>query len=249
MTWPNCPTRRELMQGLAAGSLWPGLALARAVSADAPLRWPAPGRWRYRVEGRARGLPYRASAQLDWQHDASHYLAELTVSMWLLGERRQRSQGELGTEGLRPLQFLDSGRRTREWRMDWPNARFQPPDQDKPLPLPRGAQDRLSLFFQLGAQLSRWPSAPPPGQRWLLPVLGRSGSEDWAFVTAGSETLRLPVGEVVAWKVERAPYHGQDLHSELWFAPAWQQLPVRIRLTEGNGDVVDQLLEQRLPAS
>ena len=248
MTWPTCPTRRQLLLGLAAGGLWPGFSVARAMPTEGPVRWPAPGRWRYRVDGRMRGLPYRASALLDWQHDDRHYQAELSVSMWLLGERRQRSLGEVCAEGLRPLQFLDTARRTREWRMDWPNGHFQAPDQDKALPLPRGAQDRLSLFFQLGAELSRWPSAPPSGLRWQLPVLGRSSSEDWTFVANGAETLRLPVGEVVAWKVARAPHSGQDLHCELWFAPAWQQLPVRIRLTEGNGDMVDQLLEQRLPA-
>lgn len=247
MTWSACPTRRQWLLGLALGGLWPGLNAPWAQTAGGAIRWPAPGRWRYRVDGRVRGLPYRASAQLDWQHDARQYQAELSMSMWLLGERRQRSQGELGPDGLRPLQFLDTGRRTREWRMDWDQARFQAPERDEPLPLPHGAQDRLSLFFQLGARLSRWPSAPPPGERWPLPVLGRRGSEDWTFVTAGTETLNLPVGEVTAWKLERPPHNENDLRSELWFAPAWHQLPVRIRLTEANGDVVDQLLEQRLP--
>ena len=247
MSWPASPTRRHLLLGLSAAGLWPGLALPVARADNGPWRWPAPGRWRYQVDGRVRGLPYRASARLDWQHDERQYLAELSMSMWLLGERRQRSQGELGPEGLRPVQFLDSSRRTREWRMDWPQARFQAPERDEPLPLPRGAQDRLSLFFQLGGLLSRWPSPPPAGHRWLLPVLGRRGSEDWTFVAAGNETLSLPVGEVATWKVERPPHSAQDLRSELWFAPAWQQLPVRIRLTEANGDVVDQRLEQRLP--
>jgi len=117
------------------------------------------------------------------------------------------------------------------------------------MPLPDGAQDRLSLFFQLGGLLSRATAPPTPGQTWTLPVLGRAGSEEWTFAAMGTDTLDLPVGQIRAWKLERPRRAAHDLHAELWLAPAWQHLPVRIRLSEANGDVVDQQLEQSLPVS
>jgi hypothetical protein len=245
MHFPALPTRRQLLHTLGAAGLAPWAGLA---GAEPAMEWPAPGRWRYRVTGQIRGVPYRAQAQLDWQHAAGRYQAELGMSMWLLGERHQRSTGTLGPGGLQPEHFVDKARQTRELRMDWIGQRFQPTGQGPALPLPPGAQDRLSLFFQLAGLLSRNAAAPRPGQAWQLPVLGRSGSEDWTFVAAGAERLTLPVGPLTAWKLERRPLMANDLRSELWFAPEWQQLPVRIRLTEPNGDVVDQQLAERLPA-
>lgn len=238
------PTRRQLLGALCLGGLAPRMAGAQA---DAPLRWPAPGRWRYAVQGRVRGVPYRASAQLHWQHDQALYQAELSMSMWLLGERRQRSTGLIGPGGLQPVHFVDVARHTRELHMDWAARRFHAATPAEPMPLPAGAQDRLSLFFQLAGLLSRAPAPPASGAQWRLPVLGRGGSEDWTFTSAGVDMLNLPVGPLTAWKLERPRGAAHDVHAELWLAPAWQLLPVRIRLSEANGDVVDQQLERGLP--
>jgi hypothetical protein len=52
----------------------------------------------------------------------------------------------------------------------------------------------------------------------------------------------LPFGEINAIKLNRKPRREFDQHIELWFAPTLSYLPVRLRITNANGDFVDQLL-------
>ena len=57
-----------------------------------------------------------------------------------------------------------------------------------------------------------------------------------------SSTLELPVGALPTLRLERLPRHNGDQKAELWLSPALGYLPVRIRLTQGNGDFADLLL-------
>jgi hypothetical protein len=52
--------------------------------------------------------------------------------------------------------------------------------------------------------------------------------------------VSLPGGEVQAVKLTRAPRRDYDQTAELWLAPQFGYLPVRIKITERNGDFVDQ---------
>lgn len=56
----------------------------------------------------------------------------------------------------------------------------------------------------------------------------------------------LPAGPVSARLLRREPRHPHDSRVELWLAPALAHLPVRIRITQANGDVADQRLS-RMP--
>ena len=55
-------------------------------------------------------------------------------------------------------------------------------------------------------------------------------------------TLALPLGEQATVALRREPRRRYDQAIELWFAPALGYLPVRIRITQPNGDVLDQRL-------
>ena len=46
----------------------------------------------------------------------------------------------------------------------------------------------------------------------------------------------------------RAPRRPFDTRLELWIAPSMNYLPVRIRVTQSNGDFVDQKLRASEPA-
>jgi hypothetical protein len=52
----------------------------------------------------------------------------------------------------------------------------------------------------------------------------------------------MPVGEVSAIKLTRKPQRDYDQAIEVWFAPALAYLPVRNRITQPNGDFIDQQL-------
>ena len=228
------------------GGLLPAtLALVAGLALPAwALPLPAPGEWTYDISGQAKGLPYRASATLTWEHDVQRYWAQLSMRALLLGQRSQTSLGAVDASGLRPESFVDKGRKERRYQLDWVTQRYQITPGDAAHALPAGSQDRLSLFLQLAAVLGQQRTPPANGQTWTLPVLGTSGTDAWTFVWKGVETLDLPAGRQTAWRLDRAPRDAGDTQVSLWFAPPLHFVPVRIRLTEPNGDTVDQRLSQ-----
>ncbi|RYF32279.1 MAG: DUF3108 domain-containing protein, partial [Comamonadaceae bacterium] len=58
-----------------------------------------------------------------------------------------------------------------------------------------------------------------------------------------SAAAGTPAGKVDAVRLERAPRKEFDTRVEVWYAPALGYLPVRIRITQQNGDYVDQKLD------
>ena len=198
----------------------------------------------YKVQGQAKGLNYWASAQLNWQQDGKDYEARLEVSAFLLGSRVQVSKGTLGAEGLMPTRFGDKSRSELA-------AHFQ---RDKGLisfsantpnaPLLKGAQDRLSVVLQLSSLLAADPTRFPDGTMVSFQTVSQREAEVWHFVVEKDELLHLPIGDMHAIKLNRKPRREFDQNIELWFAPSLGYLPVRLRITNANGDYVDQLLNK-----
>jgi len=211
---------------------------------DRPWRAPISGAWAYDVAGQAKGLNYRAIATMTWQQDGQRYDAQLELKALFVGSRTQHSQGRLGPDGLEPLRFTDKARKERVLEFDWAAGQLHSPGAAATA-LQAGAQDRLSLFLQLGRQMALLPSPPAIGHGWTVPVASPGEVEPWTFTYAGAESLVLPAGTLTAWKLERAPRHAHDQRVELWLAPELDFLPARIRLVQANGDSVDQQLSQR----
>lgn len=208
------------------------------------LAWlpPAPLEWQYEVQGTAKGLRYRASSTLRWAVEGDRYQADMEVRAFLIGSRRQRSEGHWSAQGLAPDTFTDHARKQRQLHFDWPQQRRAVDGVASPDGLPQGTQDRLSLFFQLAHGLATARDPLMAGQTWQVPVASPGHIDTWEFRLMERETLDLPAGPVVAWRLQRVPQSDSALGVELWLAPDWQFLPVRIRLTQTNGDSVDQRL-------
>ena len=62
-----------------------------------------------------------------------------------------------------------------------------------------------------------------------------------------SQPLDLPIGTQNALRLRREPRQLYDQTVEIWFAPALGHLPVRIVLSQGNGDLFDQRLSSIKP--
>jgi acyl-CoA hydrolase len=56
------------------------------------------------------------------------------------------------------------------------------------------------------------------------------------------ETLTLPFGILSTIKLSRQPRREFDQKVEIWYAPSLGYLPVRSKITQHNGDFVDQQL-------
>ena len=71
---------------------------------------------------------------------------------------------------------------------------------------------------------------------------GPRAADTWAFTVAAEEVLALPYGQVNTLKLRRQPQREYDQTVEIWLAPALNYLPVRNKITQSNGDFIDQQL-------
>jgi hypothetical protein len=198
----------------------------------------------YTVRGEIRGIPYRASARLAWQRDGDRYEATLEVRALLMGSRTQTSVGRITPQGLQPERFSDRSRSEKAAHFDADGQRIRFSNNAPDAALLAGAQDRLSVFLQLGALFNARPQAFVRGQELQLQVAGTGSAEIWQFSLGPEETLDLPVGPVQARHLTRAQSGAYGTTVEVWLAPGLAHLPVRIRLTQASGDLIDQQLEQ-----
>jgi hypothetical protein len=197
---------------------------------------------KYQLQGQVKGFPYAAAAELQWTQDGKDYEARLEVSAFLLGSRVQVSKGKLGAEGLMPTRFGDKTRSelAAHFQRDKGIISFSANSPD--VPLLKGAQDRLSVVLQLSTLLAGDPTRFPVGTMLSFQTVSQREAEVWQFLVEKEESLQLPYGLTSAIKLNRQPRRQFDQHIELWLAPSLGYLPVRLRITNANGDVADQLL-------
>lgn len=210
--------------------------------ASTALTIPGSVRLKYAMTGRSKNMDYSAFAQLDWLQDGQTYDAKMVVSALFLGSRSMTSSGRITADGLAPTRFLDKSRseRAAHFQADQGKISFSANTPDAPWL--RGAQDRLSVFLQLGSLLAGAPASYPVGSSVSLYTAGPREADTWTFLVESEETLRLPAGEAATLKLTRKPQRDYDQTVEIWFAPAMDYLPVRSRITQQNGDFIDQQL-------
>ena len=211
-----------------------------------PLPLPPSTRLQFDVRGHVKGFSYHATADLLWQTDGQHYRAEQKIRAFLFGSRAQESEGRVGVQGLQPERFVDLARKKRVVEFDFVAHTVHFSDGTT-APLTTGAQDRLSLFLQLGAELAAQPVPNTPGRQIRFLTVGPSRAEYWSFTVMGAEVLDLPAGAMPALKLQRLPRPGSAQTDELWLGTQLHYLPVRIRLTQANGDFADLMLKDHSP--
>ena len=113
-----------------------------------------------------------------------------------------------------------------------------------PQALQAAAQDRLSLFAQFAALLAGSPALRQPGQTFALQVVSSKSSDAWTFQVDGPDTLTLPVGKTEVLKLSRQPLQTYDQTVDIWLSPSHGYLPVKVRIAQTNGDVLEQSLRQ-----
>ena len=97
-----------------------------------------------------------------------------------------------------------------------------------------------TLVTENMALLAGAPAQFPPGSKITLQTVGSRAAEPSTFSVESMELLSLPGGEQNTLRLTRQPRREYDQKIELWLAPALQYLPARIRLTQTNGDFIDQ---------
>lgn len=210
--------------------------------ASTALTIPGSVRLKYAMTGRSKNMDYSAFAQLDWLQDGQTYDAKMVVSALFLGSRSMTSSGRITADGLAPTRFLDKSRSERAAHFEEDKGKISFSANTPDAPWLRGAQDRLSVFLQLGSLLAGAPASYPVGSNVSLYTAGPREADTWTFTVESEETLQLPAGEAATLKLTRKPQRDYDQTVEIWFAPSMSYLPVRSRITQQNGDFVDQQL-------
>lgn len=196
----------------------------------------------YQVTGNVKGLTYHAKGELRWHHNASSYETQMMVRTLLFGSRGMSSQGQLGPEGLMPTRFEDKARSDVAAHFEPGKGQISFSANTPSVPWVKGGQDRASVLIQLGAMLAGNPAAFPAGARIALYTVGPRDADTWTFRVEGAEVLSLPFGELATLKLSRQLRHEHDKKLEVWYAPSLGYLPVRNKVSEDNGDFVDQQL-------
>lgn len=235
----NEPAAVDAQRGPGVELVKPGSDSNRAQQKPLDAQWPAPKRLLFDVSGQAKKFNYSASAALTWQHDGVHYQAEQKISAFLVGQRIQRSVGDIQGALLAPVRFSDKSRSEKAAHFNQSTHMVTFSSNAPSAPLDVGAQDRLSVFIQLAAWLKAAPERFGVGSTITLTTVSASKADRWAFRVEGLETLDLPAGATPTIKLQRLPREQYDQKAELWLAPAIDYLPARIRLTQTNGDFAD----------
>jgi hypothetical protein len=234
----------------AAESATPPVPAASAPAFD----WPPSTRLRYVLTGHYRG-PIDGSAQVQWLRQGQRYQVHLDVHIGppfaAIIERQMSSDGLLGPDGLRPRRYDErthvAFREPRALSLFFEGDTVQLAG-GRSAPRPPGVQDAVSQFVQLTWRFTLQPALLTEGTVIELPLALPRRVETWFYEVRGRETLWTPAGavETVHVKPRREPRPGGDLVAEMWFAPALQYLPVRIKIRQDAETYID-LLVDRLP--
>lgn len=220
----------------------PEVSPAAAEHRTLSVKVPPPIRLSYAVKAEVKHLNYQANGEMSWTHDGSQYEAQASVKMFLIGGRSQTSRGRITAAGLAPTRFGDKVRNEQAAHFDAEQGKVTFSANTPDAVLLPGMQDRLSVFMQLASLVAADPSQFGPGTRITVPTVGPRDAETWVFVVDGPEELALAQGPLPTLKITRAPRTEFDTRVELWLAPGIHYLPARIRITQSQGDFVDQQL-------
>lgn len=193
----------------------------------------------YRLNGQDKGVPYQASGQLRWQHNASVYSMSLSVRAFLLGSRHWRSVGQINNTGLAPTRFSDSWRSERAAHFDRPNQRIVFSNNAPAAPLQPGAQDQVSLYVQLAAAMAQPGQPMPPGTRLQIQTATVRDALPWLLTLENQEILEVDGQSLQTVKWVCQPRNRFDAQVEFWVSAAHDWLPARIRITQASGSYID----------
>lgn len=223
-----------------------------SAAGQGPVVIPGSARLTYRLGGEYRGQAQSGSGELLWRHDGQGYEARMTVGN-LFRSRVQTSQGSLGLSGLVPTRFADRTGSERAAHFvgrgpDGHGGQVVFSANSPSVPLVPGVQDRLSVLLQMSAMMSGDASLRTQGRQLTLQVVGAREADVWSFTVEGEERLELGVGPLQTLKMTRNPRREYDQKVELWLGSSMGYLPVRLRITEPNGNFLDQqLIAMELP--
>ncbi len=154
----------------------------------------------------------------------------------------QTSQGRITANGLEPESYWEQrgqkADRTYYATFDYTNKTltYGRVTEATTVPLPPGTQDQLSFIYQFGLK------APFSGTLQFSMTSGRKlGIYNTEVV--GEALIKTGLGELRALHLRKVRKESSDDDVEVWLAVDHQYLPAKVRITNSDGDVLEQVVE------
>ena len=234
----------------SGASSTPQAAIA-ASAASAPtlpaFEWPLATRVTYLLTGYFRG-DLAGTAQVEWVREGPRYQVHLDVTVGLhiapFMSRRMSSEGLITEAGLRPERY------DQETRLPFSTpTRAVVRLQDEHVELANGqrrerwadVQDTASQFVHLAWRFSTQPSLLRPGAVITVPLAMPRSMQRMQYDVSEPEMLWTEFGEVpvIRLKPRHVPRPGGDLSVEMWLAPGYRYLPIRLKIHQDPETWVD----------
>lgn len=227
---------RAVFGRLAAAIAFVAFALPAAVAVAAPA-----GSIFFDVHYGSQGFKI-GEARHDWRFADKRYEMRLNLEAkglaGLFGlQYEQRSEGAIDAAGMRPTRFVvdQRGRKLESAEFDWAAGRVsirRDGSERRSGEIRPGDQDLLSLWHQA----RRVAEGDKPLQ---LTVVTNKSVKRATLEPEGREKLQLAIGAVDTLRVRAWADEG-ELDIDIWLSLQHELLPVRIRITDEKGGVLDQ---------
>lgn len=186
------------------------------------------------------------AAHISYKHepDGNYQLSNIMeakglMSFFLPGKLVQTSSGKVTEKGLQPAQydykFGNNADRSQSANFDWQagTLTMQTSKRTTTVPLLEGTQDLLSFMFQF--------MYAPPLEQMQLPITNGKKLRSYSYSFEGEEELKTRLGNLQTIHIGRSTGDG-DEKTELWLAVDYRYLPVKIRQTDKDGGVIEQIV-------
>lgn len=207
----------------------------------------------YKLTGQERGLTYHAFGSLKWQTQSNPntpkaYEAELRVKAFLVGSRVWRSVGSLTENGLAPLRYSDSWRGERAAHFEAAPKKISFSGNTPSIELQSGAQDQVSLFIQMAAAVSA--KNFKLGSELNVQTATARDAVNWTLTYKSDDSIEVNGNRLETQRWVCLPRGKFDSQIEMWLSQAHGGLPVRIKITQVNGNFIDMEMRdaESLPA-
>lgn len=195
-----------------------------------------------KIDGPAEG---KAKIVYDLMDEKHYKITSLTepsgVVSLFIGNLVQESEGELTKTGLQPQRYVyqygNKDDKTYFATFDWANKTLllKSSKGEKTEPLVEGAQDLLSFMYQF--------MFVPPLETMQIPITNGKKLKVYDYRFEGEQLLTGELGEINTLHISRSGWDSED-KMELWLAPGFQYIPIKIRKTEKDGKVYEMTATQ-----
>ena len=196
---------------------------------------------------------YYGVGSISWTSAEGRYQSDLKAAvdflLFKVNALASHSEGAVTAAGLAPDRYTETPRNRSTVATSFNRDARQTisfSSSSAAVPLTPGAQDRLSVLFQIGALLRANTNLATVGGHIDIPVAGVRGDvETWVFETQGIETIEVGPGPLLTAHLRRVPKPGSnDKTIDVWIAYADGGYPARVLYTEPNGSTIEMTLDK-----